>query len=1079
MNALWSLFVALAVLVSPSSLRAAPDEPVPAPPASSDPEPAAASTNCDASDLLSGAYPFEQLSLRGDVKRVTDSEIGSEGSPWDAEVAITFVGPGSVTYDLGQPRTVRAVFLQADANDTYQIYGSLDGKGGTYRAIAEVPNAFARGHGLRSRAIEFDPVTVRYIGVAPGVGDGAFSVSEFAAFCQVPKPFPPVLRAVGAPEPPPPHEAAPPSEAPEPQTGGTALLALAGVLLLLGATRYGAVARTEPQPKRRRGDDGAEDDEARREPSALASKPGVRSAESVAESRTELGLRLMFVASGCAALSYEVVWMHLMRLVIGASSMSVGLVLASFMGGMFLGSLLFARYVPRDRHPLKVYAALEVGIGVFGLLMPLILPAIRYVYVGLVGYGTLGIALRAVVAAVLLLPPTALMGATLPAIARRYAGGRRGTSALAWLYAANTIGAVLGALVSAFYLLAVWDVWVATFAAAFLNFAVGAYARHLARSSPARVHGAPPLPAAGAPARGVDLRMVYLGTALSGFTALGAQVIWTRLLTLLFGATVFAFAIILAVFLGGLGIGSAVAAGLLRRGVAPVRGFAWSQLVLVPTVLLAAFLLARVLPYASPRDSIPVEALHAQHVLRAIDVILPSAVLWGMSFPLALAAVNRLGGDPARSSGYVYASNTVGAILGALLVSFWAIPTYGTRWAQQALVVLAALSAAILFHGARERSASIEGRSRLLLPPPWALAVGLLAAAVLPGISQVFLAHGRYIWWVDPRDRFPYVSEGAASTVAVHVGPDGYKNFHVSGRVEATNNPNDLRTERLIGHLTGLLHPHPKSVLVVGLGGGVSAGALALYPEVKRIVICEIEPRVVGAANEFTAENYGVLADPRVEIVFDDARHFLATTREKFDVITSDPIHPWVRGNSILFSREYYEIVKARLEPGGIATQWVPLYETSELAIRIQMRTFIDAFPNGMVFNTAISGRGYDVVNVGGAAPLRLDLDAIDRRLAGNPKLAQSLSDVRILNAVDLLSTYGTSGTDMRKWLEGVPVNRDFSLKLEYISGMALNAGEADPIYQHMIAGRRLPPVTGPEAGRAELERRLSAGQTH
>jgi spermidine synthase len=410
-------------------------------------------------------------------------------------------------------------------------------------------------------------------------------------------------------------------------------------------------------------------------------------------------------------------------------------------------------------------------------------------------------------------------------------------------------------------------------------------------------------------------------------------------------------------------------------------------------------------------------------------------------------------------------------------VSFWAIPAYGTRWSQQLLVVLAGLSAAILFFGARAAKSEAPARSTMDIPPAWALAAGLIAAATLPGLSKVFLAHGRYIWWVDPRDQYPYVSEGASSTVAVHVGPDGYKNFHVSGRVEATNNPNDLRTERLIGHLSGLLHPHPKSVLIVGLGGGVSAGALSLYPEMKRIVICEIEPRVVGAAKQFAAENYSVLSDPRVEIVFDDARHFLATTREKFDVITSDPIHPWVRGNSILFSREYYEIVKARLEPGGIATQWVPLYETSELAIQIQMRTFVDAFPNGTVWNTAITGRGYDVVLVGGEAPLRLDVDAIERRMRDNPKLFQSLREVKITSAVDLLSTYGTNGPDMQKWLANAPVNRDFSLKLEYISGLALNAGEADPIYEHMIAGRALPTVTGSEAAVAQLRRRLAAKQ--
>jgi spermidine synthase len=220
-----------------------------------------------------------------------------------------------------------------------------------------------------------------------------------------------------------------------------------------------------------------------------------------------------------------------------------------------------------------------------------------------------------------------------------------------------------------------------------------------------------------------------------------------------------------------------------------------------------------------------------------------------------------------------------------------------------------------------------------------------------------------------------------------------------------------------------------------------------------------------------------VLDDPRVEVVFDDARHFLATTREKFDVITSDPIHPWVRGNSILFSKEYYNIVRERLKPGGLATQWVPLYETSELAIKIQMRTFMNAFPNGTVWNTNVSGKGYDVVLVGGEQPLTIDLDDMERRISTNPRLYQSLAEVKIHNAVELVADYGASGRDMQQWLAGVPVNRDFSLKLEYISGLALNAGEADPIYAHMVAGRTFPKVVGNPGRVAALRRRLMGGQ--
>jgi spermidine synthase len=572
---------------------------------------------------------------------------------------------------------------------------------------------------------------------------------------------------------------------------------------------------------------------------------------------------------------------------------------------------------------------------------------------------------------------------------------------------------------------------------------------------------------------------VLWAIALSGLTALGAQVVWTRLLTLLFGATVYAFAIILAVFLSGLGVGSAAAAKMLRRGLSPFKGLVWTQLALIPALFLASYLLARVLPYASPPAITPIGSLHGYHVLRAFVVVFPATLLWGMSFPFALSAAGIGQSDPARSSGRVYAANTIGCIAGALGVSFWLIPAYGTRAASQSLVLAAGVSAAILFFSlAREGKGSPAIRSAGFareFSPAFALAIAAASAAWLPGLSKEFLAHGRYVWWIDPQDQYPYVSEGAASTVAVHVAPDGYYNFHVSGRVEATNNPNDLRLERLLGHLTALAHPKPKSALVVGLGGGVTAGALTLHPEIERIVICEIEPRVIGAARQFAPENYDVLSNPRVEVVFDDARHFLSTTSERFDVITSDPIHPWVRGNSILFSREYYDIVRARLNPGGIATQWVPLYETSEEAIRIQMRTFTNAFPNGTVWNSAASGRGYDVVLLGRDQPLSLDLAATAARLA-DPRIAQSLREVRIHSVVDLFATYATRGPDMARWLADTPVNRDFSLKLEYISGLALNAREADPIYDHMVEGREFPEslFQGTPAQIAELRSRLN-----
>jgi spermidine synthase len=612
-----------------------------------------------------------------------------------------------------------------------------------------------------------------------------------------------------------------------------------------------------------------------------------------------------------------------------------------------------------------------------------------------------------------------------------------------------------------------------------LNFTIGITALRTRAEREKRVE--PQAEPAGVVHDAASARAVYAVVALSGMTALGAQVVWTRLLALLFGATTYTFAIILAVFLGGLGIGSAIAAALLRRGHDSRELLAASQLALVAALVYAAEMIAKVIPYTSPLRITPISVVHVLHTQRCIEVILPAAILWGMSFPLAIAAAASAENDTGRSSGNVYAANTVGAILGALGASFVAIPRWGTRGAEQIFTVAAGVSAAILYralHLEERRTGRIEKRARLSAGMIAALALptALVVARTVPALPPKFQAEGRYIWSLKEDSKYPYVQEGMASTVAVSEKGD-QRSFHVAGKVEASTIPADMRLQRLLGHLSALAHPHPQSVLVVGLGAGVTAGSFVVHPEVRRIVICEIEPRVVPAARDYFAEqNHAVLTDPRVQVIHDDARHFLSTTREKFDVITSDPIHPWVRGNSVLFSREYYAIVRERLNPHGIATQWVPLYETSERAIKIQMRTFLDAFPNGTVWNSDENGKGYDVVLLGQIEPPRIDVSAVQARIDESPLLAKSLAESKLGSATDLFATYAVGAADLTGWLEGIPVNDDFSLKLEYISGLAFNLQIADSIYAGMVRRHRYPEglfVAPPEVERQLRERIL------
>jgi len=273
-------------------------------------------------------------------------------------------------------------------------------------------------------------------------------------------------------------------------------------------------------------------------------------------------------------------------------------------------------------------------------------------------------------------------------------------------------------------------------------------------------------------------------------------------------------------------------------------------------------------------------------------------------------------------------------------------------------------------------------------------------------------------------------------------------------------------------------------VLVVGCGAGVTAGSFVLYPDVERIVICEIEPLIPQVvAQYFGKENYNVVHDRRVQVVYDDARHFILTTPEKFDVITSDPIHPWVKGAATLYTKEYFELCRQRLNSGGVVTQWVPLYESSLAVVQSEIATFCAVFPSGTVWSNDIDGEGYDVVLLGQTRPMSIDVDGLQQRLdrPDHRAVAQSLKEVGFGSAVDLLATYAGQGPDLQPWLKGAEINRDRNLRLQYLAGMGINAGNSGSIYENMLLYRKYPEVlftAANERGRA-LRRALERPAAH
>lgn len=804
---------------------------------------------------------------------------------------------------------------------------------------------------------------------------------------------------------------------------------------------------------------------------AKGDKPsGVQSVPLATQPGLLLWLAILFAGSGCAALIYEIVWFQMLQLVIGSTAVCLGALLASFMGGMCLGSVLLPRYIGHSVPPLRTWAFLELSIGAFGLAVLWAVPFLARVYAAATPGGLAGVLLRGTLCAMCLLPPTLLMGATLPVIARLTETTRIGASQIGLLYGANTLGAVVGALLAGFYLLRVSDVYAATYVAVAINGIIALAGLNLngRTKNPASENVGQREPRK----LSVTHWSVYVAIALSGLCALGAEVVWTRLLALMLGGTTYTFSIILAVFLLGIGIGGA-AGGLLARWLrVPGFGFGLCQLLLVPAVAWTAFMLAKSLPYwpVDPSLARSIWLTFQIDLIRCLYAILPAACLWGASFPLALAAIAAPGFDSGRSVGGLYAANTLGAIIGAIGFSVILIPWLGPQQTQRLLIGLCALGGMVAFVGqwlaGQPGNASVGGAMRIT-PTLRRLALSVVVSAIaallvwsVPRIPWQLVAYGRFLPTRTGFGTLLYEGEGMNASVAVTALDTGVKNFHISGKVEASTDPQDMRLQRMLGNLPALFHPDPHSVLVVGCGAGVTAGSFLTHPGIERVSLCEIEPLIPKrVAGYFSQENYGVVQDPRVRLIYDDARHYVLTTHDKFDIITSDPIHPWVKGAATLYTREYFELCKRHLNWGGMMSQWVPLYESNLATVKSEIATFFDVFPEGTLWSNDESGAGYDLVLLGQEGPLEVDVDTLQQRLrrADHRRVLQSLREVGIRTAFSLVATYGGQARDLQPWFKHAQINRDRDLRLQYLAGMGLNLNQSGAIFAELRSYRRFP----------------------
>ncbi len=809
---------------------------------------------------------------------------------------------------------------------------------------------------------------------------------------------------------------------------------------------------------------------------------------------------LCFFLSGAVGLVYEIVWLRMLGLVFGHTVFAITTVLAAFMAGLALGASLFGRLIDRRGRPLRVYGLLEAGIGVYGLLVPVLLVLAERLYVPL--YRTLepslftfGLA-QFVLVFLILLVPTTLMGASLPVIAKLFVDRTEALGrTVGDLYALNTLGAVLGSGAAGFYLLPAIGIRATTVLAATLNLGIGVWAVALDRwarepldatASPAPAAEAPAVEAPARPTRPV-LWLVLVGIGLSGAASMVYEVAWTRALRLVIGSSIYAFSAMLTTFLVGLAVGSFLFARLWGRRRASATLFGWLEiavgltaLALAPTFERLPDLVLTIFQHLSPSAG---AALLIQFGLSFLVMIVPT-VLLGAAFPCAVQicarALPRLGGDVGR----VYSANTAGTIGGALIAGFLLVPWLG---AQRSMVAAAAVNAVVgmtlLAVAAPPRP--VWHRAALIL-----LTLVFTAGALTPArwdprvmVGGVSVYVKRFVGAQNPvalfrgaasSQQLVFYREGLNSTVAVE-RTERMTSLRVDGKVDASNG-SDMATQLMLGHLPLLLHPRPERVLVIGLGSGVTVGAIAQHPIVRAIDVVELEPAVVEASGFFVRENRGVLQDPRVRLVIADGRNFILASPGRYDVISSEPSNPWMAGVANLFSRDFYQLARRRLADGGIMVQWIHGYNLFPRELRTVVATFRSVFPHSTLWRTL---RG-DYLLVGTASPLTIDYTLVEQRVGASATVREDISSLRLGSPVDLLTFFLLDEADLARFATGAPENTDDRPLLEFAAPLALYADTTDENSRLLREARTIefPPVSNLPAGLPEA-RRLHFARTY
>ena len=775
-------------------------------------------------------------------------------------------------------------------------------------------------------------------------------------------------------------------------------------------------------------------------------------------------LLALFFLSGISALIYEVCWVRQATLTFGVSIYAYSAVLTAYMGGMAIGGYLIGRQADRTAHPLHLFAWLQIGLAVLGAATPFALSGLTTLYAAGVQALTPSpatlTALRLGMSLLALAPPALCIGATLPVMSRVYArrDGQVGLN-IGQLYAANTLGSVLGCALTAIFLIRLLGLHETIFLAAFINLSAAGLAWWLARRGaetqlepapissrlsrkrmPARPERLAPRPVlADRPGGGLPaptpaaLRFVLWAYALSGFVALGYEVVWARIISLHTVGAIYSFSIMLTVFLSGLLVGSLIGTWWVQRRRATVFHFGSLELGIGGLAILALFTFAQ-LPKIRLEDFFPDYSVAAEmsvEGLLSFITLFPVTVLIGAVFPVVTSLYTAEQSDGVGLKiAYVTALNTAGSILGSLLVGFVIVPALGLR---NSALALAALNlgiglAAVWFFGPARRSSQWAASSLL----PAVLATTLL----LP--PPVYLGY-----WQDTAPYLIFYKEGVETTVAVfNASADNPKFSSVNGRVEVPTDVLSMRAFYLLGHLPPTLRPDARQALMLSFGNGIASGALASH-QIPSIDVVELSPEMVEAAQMYGEENRHILQYPGLRVHVEDARNFLLQTNQRYGIITTDATHPSNSSSWTLFTTEFYRQVKQHLAADGVFLQWVPLHSMAIADYQSILRTFQGVFPNATLWYT---GGSHTLLL---ATPEELTdayLDQMLQAAAGDPALRQDLGSPQqisrywIMTSEQLREFAGQGNPVQDNNAYFLPINAEMDRLIQIIQSAAIRA---------------------------------------